>query len=473
MKGQVLSENIFSHHPYTLQLISSFLYHYKDQITYDACVLPERISYDENEKGKCPYIEKCKLYNILKDKNKELSQKCDTYIPVLRKIEGSFPCQEVACHFSHFIQKEKITQSSVVYQEKQDRYFGQKLIEGKNITVSYGTQQILKDISLTIFQNRHLGIVGETGSGKSTLARTLAMIPAQNQKTSGSLSWSYQNQWRNPEELSIHERKIYRNCNQMIWQQPSDVFPQCENIEISLLDACKTWSKIFHIHENKSLMYERIKSILLELNLLEELSFYEFLNKNPENLSGGQRKRLLLARSLLACGYPEATHEYPRILYIDEPLRGIDVINKSSILRCIQKSSKVLNATLIMITHDFRVVNFLCEDVIILYHGYILQQGPVREIITPAIAMKGDLEKHHPYTRDLIGSIPHIDSFWEDESFELSSRETEKGCIYRHFCKKYQSAKKDSYSITKRCEEEQPLLKNITSHMKVACHMVE
>lgn len=406
------------HHPYTRNLFNNFLNHYhpfKIQFNFSKELVAPLLK----ETGKpCPYLEECHLYHEIQ--NQECSCICRNHEPCLTQVTEE---QWVACHFSSFFQS--ITQEAIIISSNQSSIIDSskigsefrlleepedtekpikstKLIEVKNLTVGYEKNTILTNFNYSIYENVHVGILGETGSGKTTLAKVLSLLHPYGLKINGQISRFFQGKMCDSSE--IKNEQLYQNLNFLTWQHPSEVFPPSEYMDTILRDACKIWSTLWHIPETAKQREERIHFVLEEMGLPADLP----LHCAHRKYSGGQRKRLLLARSFLACGYPQCTSEdYPRLLYLDEPLNGIDAVNKSKVLKCIKKVADTIHATLVVITHDPRVAEYLCQEIVFMRFGRIVEHGDkntIAKYMTP-LALKS---KRHPYVVELLDAIPKI-----------------------------------------------------------------
>ncbi len=313
------------------------------------------------------------------------------------------------------VKKEKNSPNINLEKQRNIMYAENILLEAQNFSTGYDAQTILKDFNYTIRENQHVAIIGETGSGKTTLAKGLSNLLSPNQWIKGTLRrWHNGNYY---DVTSIPSSKLceYHNLNQLVWQNPSDVFSPSENVRDILFDACLVWSNLQKIFESKKHIEQRIEKVMKDLLLLGQDTLSQFFQRYPQHLSGGQRKRLLLARSLLACGYgySDWQKEKPaRILFIDEPMRGIDVSNKKIIMKFLKNISEEVRATLVIITHDLQLAHYFCQDIIVLYRGEIVEMGPISQIMDDNFQPVGDISKHHPYTLDLLAAIPNITSFW-------------------------------------------------------------
>ena len=498
--GSCLDRYLFAHHPYTIELLNNFLHHYFLHKNYfwdfylnalpDNGWKPSTVC-----NGGCSFLSRCQLYQRMQSDGqfRDISQQCERTRPILEQTDGPFPSQQLACHVYKKIAESRLWKrfaslpvqvtniaSSLSNLNKRssdklsDSY--QEILRVDHVSVGYRQwESILSDISFSIRNGQHLGIVGETGSGKSTLARTLSALAVHNQWVRGKILRQQNRQWFALAEMPASYQEQYHNLNQLIWQHPAEVFSSTEKLEQVLYDACEVWSKLWKLSETRQEKEKRICMTLRQLGLLTHVDqLPDLLRRFPEELSGGQRKRILLARSLLSCGYPHKMKTpHSRIMYIDEPLRGIDVVNKGVILACLQQAAEKINATLVVITHDLRVVRHLCKELLFLYRGYILETGPINEIVDSKVQMAENAAFHHPYTIDLVSSIPRLDHFWHKTDLADASQPPSQGCVYFPYCSRYKEICATKPAIASLCQNSMPELKKLPGMAtQVACHAV-
>ncbi|HRU51264.1 MAG TPA: ATP-binding cassette domain-containing protein [Planctomycetota bacterium] len=384
------------HHPYTRQLFYNFLNDYRPITLHFS--FQESMPAVEQSKliEPCPYLSQCSLYAFMQ--KEKIRTSCSVQKPKLVKFGEQ---QEVACHFLPFFEtmKENACVLPFVLEMPQKN---QVLLQVNDLSVGYEQNpNVLKVSDYTIYHKQHVGILGETGSGKTTLAKVFSLLNPYGIEKSGKI-WRYF-EGKLQEEDCIEMPQHYHNLNILTWQHPWEVFPPNETMETILKDACQIWARLWNKKENRKEQKERIQYVLNQLGFEKNFS----LQVSPQNYSGGQRKRLLLARSFLACGYPnEEDKKIPRILYLDEPLSGIDAVNKSKVLHCIQNAGKVLNATLVVITHDPRVAYYLCQEFIFMKQGEIIEAGSREKILSYSSTLNP-----HPYVIELLQATPSLNGF--------------------------------------------------------------
>lgn len=257
----------------------------------------------------------------------------------------------------------------------------------------------LAGISFEIKEGECFGIVGESGSGKTTLARIMLGLT---EPTRGSISYHLDGRWVDVSFLAKQTQKspltpfgkgglgrIFRRRVQMIFQEADAAldpkYPICSSVE----EAYKIHYPQIGWRQRRQLA----QSVLRELGLTEE----QFFNL-PKMVSGGERKRVLIARAFAALGYLGEEHNIPiapRLLVADEPTSGMDAITRAHILNIFAKYKRKLNLTYLLISHDLKTVEFLCDRLAIMYAGKIVEMGERDKIF------------HHPqhsFTRELLDS---------------------------------------------------------------------
>jgi oligopeptide transport system ATP-binding protein len=260
-----------------------------------------------------------------------------------------------------------------------------KLLEVKNLkkwfpVKSYsltGKRAYVKavdDVSFSVEAGETLGIVGESGCGKSTLGRTMAKLL---QPTEGGIIFD-------GADITQYENKQMRSVRrnmQIIFQDPyASLDPRMTiaNIIAEPMDTMKT------VKNNE----ERLGRVV---ELMEVCGINKaFLNRYPHEFSGGQRQRIGIARALSVM---------PKLIICDEPVSALDVSIQSQIINLLVDLRRRYNLTLIFISHDLGVVEYISNRVMVMYLGKIVEAADKKELFSnPA----------HPYTKALLLSIPEI-----------------------------------------------------------------
>ncbi|MGG3467768.1 ABC transporter ATP-binding protein [Neobacillus pocheonensis] len=259
------------------------------------------------------------------------------------------------------------------------------ILQIKDLKVSFQSGKKLlpavDGISFELKEGEILGIVGESGSGKSvTSLATMGLIPSPPGKIENGEIIFEGNDLKNISEKEW--RKIRGNQISMIFQEPMTSLNPLFTIGDQLMEAIR-------LHTDLSKREAIVRSIEL-LKLVGIPRAEGILKEHPHQLSGGMRQRVMIAMAM-ACN--------PKVLIADEPTTALDVTIQAQILALMKDLNKKTNTSIILITHDLGVVAEICERVIVMYAGQIVEQGDVRRILK---------DPQHPYTKGLLKSVPDL-----------------------------------------------------------------
>ena len=240
---------------------------------------------------------------------------------------------------------------------------------------SAATVQALDGVSFTLHAGRSLGVVGESGSGKSTLAR---LVMALESPTRGRVLF----EGVDPHQLNAAALRSARAQFQMVFQDP---FGSLDPRRTVLQTVAEPLALLRGA--GKAEQRERAAEALAAVGLDSA-----DLSKYPHEFSGGQRQRIAIARALIT---------RPRLIVADEPVSALDVSVQAQVLNLMQDLQQQFGVTYLFISHDLAVVDLVCDDVIVLHQGVIVEHGsPDRLFRTPS----------HPHTRRLLDAVPGIRS---------------------------------------------------------------
>ena len=266
----------------------------------------------------------------------------------------------------------------------------QWIIEVKNLSVSFGEKQVLNNINFKVIQGETLGIVGESGSGKSiTSLVIMSLISPSATIHKGSEILFHQNgNTINLLELDQNQmRKIRGNEIAMIFQEPMT------SLNPSLRCGDQVEEPIL-LHQNLSKKEAKSKVIALfeKVKLPNPERIYKAY---PHELSGGQKQRVMIAMAI-ACE--------PKLLIADEPTTALDVTVQKATLELLKSLQKEHQMSMIFISHDLGVIANVCEEVLVMFRGNVVEQGNVETIF------------NHPkenYTKGLIACRPKLNERYE------------------------------------------------------------
>ena len=261
----------------------------------------------------------------------------------------------------------------------------EKILDIKEERLSFftpaGEVKALNGVSFAMNQGDVLGIVGESGSGKSVTAYSVMGLTAYPGKLVGGTVWFNGHEIEKMKEKDF--RKIRGNEVSIIFQDPMTSLNPVYTIGNQIVEVIR-----LHTKKNKQEAWARAEE-LLELVGINEPE--KRIKQYPFELSGGMRQRVMIAMAL-ACR--------PELLIADEPTTALDVTIQAQILDLMQDLQKELGTSIAFITHDLGVVNEMCDRVIVLYCGEVMEEAPNQELFE---------DPKHPYTEALISTLPKFD----------------------------------------------------------------
>ena len=245
-------------------------------------------------------------------------------------------------------------------------------------TAEESSHGALNKVSLNIRKGECMGLVGESGSGKSTLCR---LILKALQADEGEIL--FRDGEKQVNLLSLREREMfrYRRRIQYIFQDPF----MSLNPRMTVSEIISEPLLIHKVGTRENRM-KRVRTLLQLVGLQ-----VQHMNRYPHSFSGGQRQRIGIARALAL---------YPEVLICDEPVSALDVSVQAQILNLLKDLQKELGLTLIFVTHDFAVVNYMADRIAVMCAGNLVELAP-RKILLK--------DPQHPYTQNLLNSVPEPD----------------------------------------------------------------
>ncbi|MDD2701193.1 MAG: ABC transporter ATP-binding protein [Sideroxydans sp.] len=232
-----------------------------------------------------------------------------------------------------------------------------------------GQVRAVDGVSLSIAQGTTLALVGESGCGKTTLGKALLRL---NQPTSGQVYF----------EGALIEGDAHRNMMQMVFQDPYASL----NPKMRIAEILEEGMAALHIGNDSAERQAHIDELLDKVGLARDSKW-----RYPHEFSGGQRQRIAIARALAVS---------PRLLVCDEPTSALDVSVQAQILNLLRSLQQELGLSYLFITHNLAVVEYLAQEVCVMYLGRIVERGTTQEVMRAP---------RHPYTQALLSAVPRID----------------------------------------------------------------
>ncbi len=260
------------------------------------------------------------------------------------------------------------------------------LLNIENLSVQFhtleGIHKAVRGVNIQVYPGESLGIVGESGSGKSvTSLAIMGLIPHPPGKiTEGKLIFNDQDLLTFNDEQMRHVRG---NEIAMIFQEPMTSLNPIHTCGKQIMESLRL---------HKGMDKKAAAARALELLTMVGIPIPEQrMNEYPHQLSGGMRQRVMIAIAL-AC--------QPKLLIADEPTTALDVTIQAQILELMKNLKHKINSSIIMITHDLGVIAEMCERVVVMYAGQVVEDCAIEELFE---------HPYHPYAEGLLLSIPTID----------------------------------------------------------------
>ncbi|MEV7826128.1 ABC transporter ATP-binding protein [Microbacterium enclense] len=230
----------------------------------------------------------------------------------------------------------------------------------------------LADVDLSVLAGSAVGVIGESGSGKSTLVRLLLGLDTP---TAGTVEVAGRTVDARGSARSLH---WLRRATGIVFQDPyASLDPR---MNIGRIVGEPLWA--LDIAGDRR---ARVREVLKQVGLTADMA-----ERFPHEFSGGQRQRIALARAIV---------HRPRILVGDEPLSALDVTVRAQILRLLARLRAEEDLTLVLVSHDIGVVQNVCDQVVVMKDGRVVEQGPTEKVL---------LQPQAAYTRKLLASIPTL-----------------------------------------------------------------
>jgi len=315
------------------------------------------------------------------------------------------------------------------------------ILEIRDLNTRFATPEgevsAVNDLNLRVVEGENIGVVGESGSGKTQIFLSVMGLLARNGLASGSVLY------RGTEILN----RPVQELNRLRGAKMSMVFQDPMTSLNPYLRISRQMTELLIEHRGASEAEARAASIaMLDRAGIPEAA--RRIDMYPHEFSGGMRQRVMIAMALL-CG--------PELLIADEPTTALDVTIQAQILDLLADLRRDINGAIVLITHDLGVVAGLCDRVVVMYAGRIVETGSVGGIFHAP---------RHPYTAGLLHSMPRIDQATAGTLATIPGQPPNlqslpAGCAFRDRCP----------HATTRCASEQPALRDLGEGRAVACHL--
>lgn len=239
-------------------------------------------------------------------------------------------------------------------------------------------EEVVRDVSFEIGDGEILGIVGESGSGKTMTALTIAGLKKEDAILTNGRIWLDETDLLRLDGAQM--RKVQGAEISMIFQEPMTALNPTMKIGRQIEETL-----LLHTNLSKAERKERVIQAMEEVELKNPRELY---GKYPYELSGGMRQRVMIAAAIVS---------RPKLLIADEPTTALDVSTQESILQLLKKLNRKYGMSILFISHNLRVVGELCERVLVMKDGKVIEEGATEKIFA---------DPKEEYTKELIAAIP-------------------------------------------------------------------
>jgi len=309
------------------------------------------------------------------------------------------------------------------------------LLEVRQLEVTFDTAEgrvhAVNGADFQVNEGETLAIVGESGSGKSQLVMAIMGLLAENGHARGIA------RFRGDDLMQMSQRQLNRLRGRqiaMIFQDPMTSLNPFLTIEQQMTEVVRTHQRLRH-QEAVAHSVEMLRAVRIP-------DPEDRIRQYPHEYSGGMRQRVMIAMALLC---------EPDLLIADEPTTALDVTVQAQITRLVGELREKTRMAMILITHDLSVVAGICDRIVVMYAGQIVECGSVDDIF---------YRPQHPYTRGLLASVPRLDRVGEAELHAIPGNppnllEMPGGCSFRNRCSEARDA----------CRQEPPVWRDDQGRM--------
>jgi oligopeptide/dipeptide ABC transporter ATP-binding protein len=311
-----------------------------------------------------------------------------------------------------------------------------------------GTVKAVDGATFSVYAGQTLGIVGESGCGKSVTAQSiLRIVERPGRIVEGEITL------RRPSGVETDLTQLHPNSREMhvirgseiglVFQEPMTSFSPVHTVGNQIIEAIR-----LHSDTNKHQARERAVEILGHVGIPKpdrRIDEYAF------ELSGGLRQRAMIAAAL-SCD--------PRLLIADEPTTALDVTTQAQILDLLRQLQEQRGMAIMLITHNLGVIAEMADDVVVMYLGRVVEEGPVDDLFH---------NPKHPYTQALLRSIPSIESTPRVKLPTITGAvphpyNRPSGCPFHPRCSDF---------IPGTCDQQEPILQSVNERQKASCFLYQ
>ena len=316
------------------------------------------------------------------------------------------------------------------------------LLEVKNLNIDYitkeGTLKVVRDVSFTLKQGESIGLVGESGCGKTTLAKSIMrLLPENGVISGGEIVFKGEDIVKKSNE---EIRKLRLNEIAMISQSAMNSLNPVYTVGDQIIEGIRSHAKLTKAEAKK-----RAEEVFGIIGLEKKR-----LKSYPHQMSGGMKQRAIIAMALSL---------NPSLVIADEPTTALDVVVQDKILQQITEIQKETESSMVFITHDISIISELCETIIVMYGGKIMEKSSTKVFFK---------SPYHPYSLGLQNAFPSILDIDKGDLISIPGAPPNlmgelSGCRFKERCP----------FRTERCMEELPDLIQIEEGHEIACHYPE
>ncbi|MGV4461226.1 ABC transporter ATP-binding protein [Ornithobacterium rhinotracheale] len=281
------------------------------------------------------------------------------------------------------------------------------LLKVENLSISFGEKKVVNNLSFSLSAGEILGIVGESGSGKSLTSLAIMHLLPKYARTEGKILFTTENETY--DLLAKNHTSLKGKDIGMIFQEPMTSLNPSLRCGDQVMENLLLHQKI-----NKKAAKQKVLSLFAEVELPSPERIFKAY---PHELSGGQRQRVMIALALIC---------EPQLLIADEPTTALDVTVQKAILQLLKKLQKNYKMGIIFISHDLGVISQICDSVMVMYRGDLVEKGSAQSIfLNPKENYTKGLIECRPKLNEKLVKLPTIEDFTENKDFVFKTETPE------------------------------------------------